>query len=585
MAIKIEEFVAYLGWDVDDKSLKEFDASVKEVGKTVAGLAAAVAAAAAATLAAITVTNKHTSELKNLAGSVGLTVETLQGLSGVVAGIGLETTHVIDLAKELNKKLGEKKSLGQMAAVDDALKALAVDFKDLEKLDPEGQLVALLDAARGLDDAQTAGSALDKLLGGEAVKVAGYLRTLNLSMGELLDEQKALNFLTSEGADAASMYTLALGDVTRAAGSMLAEFSALVGAALTPALVSVRAWVVENRELIKAKIDEWARRVGDALIWLWDKVDRIRRGFGEFIDRLGGAENALKIFVAVLGAVTFYKLIKEISTVGALLGPLILKFGNLNKAMAFSKLAGAIGLMALAGLAINSLFRSFEGKDSLVADIGAKIGESLHKLSGDIARLFGSSQEEFDRGFLKFLDNFNDWDEVLRLVEGDIGRIVWLLKTLNSLLEKISNFGKGALTISPAIKGAFEIVSGQAPGYSVPVGQAPGGPAAQESSSLGLTGTMLQLLGISRGKAPLAGPSDLSHPGTSGPPLAPLFQTPPPSAAPAAGGKSINNFFNLDVNMTPAQGVTGADAGREIVGALRREVSNAASSSRSGVEY
>lgn len=405
MAIPIEEFVAFLGWEVDSGELDEFDEQVKEVTGKVGKFVAAVGAATTALTAAIVHTNRETAEMVNLAESVGLTQESLTALAGVLGGIGLEAENVVDLVEELNNKFGEKKGLGEFAAVDESLKILNLEFKELQDLAPEDQLIRILDAAKDLDDQQKAASAVDMLLGGEASKALGYLRNIDGALADIIERRRALNFLTDEGAEDAKEFNEVWLEIKGSLTSIFAQFAAVAGSVLRPMLEGLRDWIVENRELIKTKIREWAERLGTALKFIWWVVKTLIWAFKRLADAVGGTERALALLGAVIATIGMMGFLNSISKLAATIGPLAKKFFTLANALKALKLMSIIGLLVLAGLAVNSLFRYFQGKDSLVGDIGKKIGKYLDDLTQKFADFFGFSKEEFQLWLVDTVDS------------------------------------------------------------------------------------------------------------------------------------------------------------------------------------
>lgn len=409
MTVRIEEFVAHLGWEVDPGKLKEFDQQVNKIKDGFKKVAIAIGAATAAVTALIVHTNRETAEMANLAKSVGLTTDNLIALSGVVSEIGLNTENVIDLVEEMNNKMGEKKGLGQFTAVEESLRLLNLDFKELEQLEPDKQFIRILDAAAGLADQQKAVSAVDMLFGGEANKILGFIREMGMSLDEIIEKQKALNFLSEGGIERATKFNSVWGDVKTIISSVWAEFAGFAGSTLTPMLEEFRDWVIENRKLIKTKIVEWAEKLGKFLEIMWKFLKLIVEVVRKVSKLFGGFENVLAAVAGITAGFTLAVMIKAIKLLTSVLIPGTKELGLFKNALNFGKIGGTIGLLLLAALAINSLVRFLQGKDSLVGDIGEKIAESMDESTGAVADFFGMTKEEFQFwlvGAVEDIENF-----------------------------------------------------------------------------------------------------------------------------------------------------------------------------------
>lgn len=397
MAVRIEEFVAYLGWQVDDDDLEAFNESVDDTISYFAKVSAAIVGATAALTAFTVVTNKETAQQANLAESVGITTETLEALSSVARGLGLEADNVIDLMEEMNNKFGEMKGLGELTSLQEGVKLLGLEYKNLKNLEPEQQFLTILDAAKNLEDQQKAVSGVDMIFGGEANKILGAIRQIDGSLEEFIQKRKQLNFLTEDAIEQAKEFNLLWEGFTTVMKTVKAAFAAYLGEALQPLLEEFLDWVRANRELIKLKVAEWAEKVGKfleiifrALKWGAFVLDRV-------IDAFGGLENVLAAVSGVLIGIGIAKTVDLIRKAIPIVRAAAAAFRALNWAM-IGKWAAIAAAIALVGLAINSLIRWSKGQDSL-------LGDMIEENKADIAEFFGMTEEEFD----EFIKDFKQW--------------------------------------------------------------------------------------------------------------------------------------------------------------------------------
>ena len=253
----IEELVGVLGLEIDkqafDKGSKSL-ANLKNQYEKVASAAQKFALAGAALTGFAVITNKLTAEQENLAAAVGLSGQTLDAYGAIAKQAGLDTENVIDLAEELNNKIGESKGIEQITAVKEAFSILGLEFEKINKLNPEQQLFAVVDAASKLEDQQKAVAATDILLGGEANKLTGFIRSQDKSLRELLDTQIRLNLLTQKSRDEAKAFNKSFGQLSVIIGSATKQLAALLGKGLKPVVDFIVNWVAENKQLAQSII-------------------------------------------------------------------------------------------------------------------------------------------------------------------------------------------------------------------------------------------------------------------------------------------------------------------------------------------
>lgn len=369
-----------------------------EAGKLALGVGATVTAFGAG----VTVVNAHTAEQERLARSLGVSSDAFAAWGGLAKEAGFEADNVGDLMEEMTNKLGESKGLGEITPVTESLQMLGITFQELENLSPEQQFKRIATAIKGLDDAQAAQSAADILMGGEANKFFGYLRTREEGVEELLTQQKRLNLMTDEGRDGALKYSQSVGKLGSVVSSAAGEFSGLVGGVLAPYVEDMAPKIGEmfdeHRDDIKAfgeglgealpKIGEFAfgmlgvlNSVGSAISWVADKVG----GFGN-LAVVVGALIASKFIMSTVG------MAQSLWTVGSAVAPLVATAlpGLIAgiKAVGLAVMSNPIGLViGAAVLAVGRLITAWDDLKKSFAEGG--IGSA-------IATYFGFGDDEDD---------------------------------------------------------------------------------------------------------------------------------------------------------------------------------------------
>lgn len=420
MSVKIEEFVAHLGWEVDSTELKKFKDQVKDTATFFAKVGAAIIGATGALTAFTVATTKQVSIQTRLAEAYGMSAAEVENWGFLLGAVGLEAENVIRAAKDLNVRLGQAFSgIGDANTIKDAVHSLGIEFESLRDQKPEEQFKTILQAAKDLDDQQAALAASQQLLGRQGAIVTGYLRDQEGTIEDLLKAQAEYNFLTEENRDQAKEF-IGLWDNTGAViDSAKASFASYLSEALAPLLKEFLEWVRANRELIKLKIAEWAEKVGRFLEVVFRVLKNGLFVLDKIIDAFGGLENVLAAVSGIVAGMAIAKLVKAFQILVPLIWSAVKAQGAWNLVMQGGKLAGALGLLVLLGLAINSLVRFFQGRDSLVGDIGDAIAEQMHVGMEALAEFFGFSKDEFDMWLVRFVDDISDaFGEAWTVVSG-----------------------------------------------------------------------------------------------------------------------------------------------------------------------
>ncbi|MCK9241604.1 hypothetical protein, partial [Desulfocurvus sp.] len=240
--------------------------------------AAVVGASIGAVGAAMTMGNRLTAQQTALAQALNVSADGFEAWSGIAREMGFEADHVGDLMEELNNKLGESAGLEEITPVTESLQILGLTFEELRALAPEEQFRRVAEAVKGLDDHAQAVSAADILMGGEANKFFGYLRSREEGLDELLARQKRLNVLSAEGRAGAQAYNEAFSRFSTVVSSTARELSGLVGGALAPV------------------VEEWGPRLAD-----WVRANRT--GFAQIGETVRGMVPAVVSFGRGLVAV------------------------------------------------------------------------------------------------------------------------------------------------------------------------------------------------------------------------------------------------------------------------------------------
>lgn len=467
----VEELVAFLGWEVDSKELDGFNDQVKSVTDTIKTVAVAVGAAAAGVATFVTLTNKATAVTLGMAEANEVAAETAEDLGRMLSIIGMDTRSVIKSFAFLNKTMGGIKT-GAVSAtvVDKALKGVGLRLQEIQKLTPEDQFVAVMEAARGTEDAQVAAAAATALFGREAGKMVGYFRTQTKTVRELLEIQNQMNLQTEEGRAGALRFFGAL-DLLEAAGQSVREsLAGLIGGGLAPLMEGWVEWIAANRELLQLKIAEWADRITKAFTWFVRGVRWVVTNVTTLVETLGGLENVLKLIGVAAGAMFTVRVISTIVTFTKMIRAAGLATTLMNASIAVTPLliAAVLALLFLLG---EDLYQFFTGGESLLGELGDRIAEFAHmNVRPFIASLLGMTPEELDIAMVKVVSSVTNfftktipdiWRQGVAITE-DI--ITWAVGSLWPILESVydafvSVFDRVREFVSGVASGIYETLA------------------------------------------------------------------------------------------------------------------------------
>jgi hypothetical protein len=550
----IEEFAAFLGWEIDSKELEKFDKQVDEMkkgvesaGKTILKAAGAVSALAGTVAGLITLTNKATAEKANLAESVGLSAENVDALSSVIENLGFDFEKTIDLVEELNNKIGEMKGLGEMSSVQDSIRMLGLEWKELSKLSPEDQFIEVLDAAKNLEDQQRAVSAVDMLMGGDANRILGFLRTQEGSLREILERRKQLIMLDKEGREGAKLFNEVMIQARTVVQSLIAQFSGLAGEALVPIISQFTDWVIQNKELIKTRLREWVDRVVRGLIWFTEKALKLYFWIKRLTDSLGGLENTVKLlvlaFLSLKAAgiiIWFGKLVVAMRSAGTA-GLLM----NLKIAALPVLLAAAI---VLAILILEDFYRYLTGGDSV-------IGRLIPHLEGIYDEMIKVAEQYID-------DAITQWSDWLGVSKEDLDK--FLIDSTDAVSKFFIDLWNWFVELPDRFRNALDDAFNT---FSVWISKIKAG--AAEIPIIG---------GLFRGETTIAPPT----------PTGGLRPSPALAGAGGTGGTTTNSAVtnnNINMKITQLPGESGEDFANRVGKVIEEKAAVAARNNSTGVIY
>ncbi|ELN2578476.1 hypothetical protein RY966_004250 [Enterobacter kobei] len=239
--------------------------------------------------------NAHTAEQRGMARSYGVSTNTFRAWDGIGKQMGLSGENLGDLAEELANKVGEIKSLGEQSSVTDGLKMMGLNLSDLKGKSNEDQMATVLNRALKMNDEQAARSAVDMIMGGEANKIAAWMRMSGKTYEELMAVQKRYILTTEDSDEAAAKGQFALSNlwvsVSTAAQSVLGTLAGELAPSITKYADDFSGWFANGgRELLVSRLksfgggisDFWTNNLQPVLSALWRGLEVLAEKINEW---------------------------------------------------------------------------------------------------------------------------------------------------------------------------------------------------------------------------------------------------------------------------------------------------------------
>lgn len=215
--------------------------------------------------------NATTTEMSKLAEASGVSLNFIKAMSAQAKLLGFNFNNVLDLAEELNNKVGGQASGFEEINLLEGIKTLGVEFENLKDLDPEEQFTKIAVASQkmlksGKLTFQEIVSANDKIFGGEGNRLLGMIAKMNVGLDEYLERQKKITGLSSEIEQGAIRFTVAFNDVQSLLGRVFNTLAASIGGKLAPSIELIVNRFLEMEDVVDSLIDEFGELFTDLLV-------------------------------------------------------------------------------------------------------------------------------------------------------------------------------------------------------------------------------------------------------------------------------------------------------------------------------
>ena len=346
----IDELLVALGVDVDEASFARGNAALGGLVQGGVDVAAAIGAAVTGLFALAKATADYTDDAHDAAAAIGLDAEALLQLRWATeratgSADGLEGA-LLRLAKSAQDAIDG----GEATAT--AFRRLGIGVETLRGKKPDAILRLIADGMAQIpDDTERAALAMD-LLGRTGARLVPLLNEGGKGIDALRDRAKALGVVVSEVDEAAAgEFNDTLDDLTTVAGGLARR----VGTGLIPTFTRWGKTLLElydrNRDVIGQRLDLWIGAIDRGLRALEGPLGVIVAGFG------------------ALAAVRAGKTLVDIASALPLIGP-----AAGGAASALGRMARPLGIIVIAMAALEDVFVTASGGDSLITRIATWFG-------------------------------------------------------------------------------------------------------------------------------------------------------------------------------------------------------------------
>lgn len=455
----IKELVTKLGFDVDDKALKDLDSGVTALTGGFLGLTSAVAAAGLSLFGLVKTTVDSLAGFKDLSEAVGVSVAQLQELAVFAGGAGVSqeelgtaltflTKNIAaakDGSEELQKafaKVGISQNEITSGAVDtgSAMQRIAKQFDKLPE-GPERTAFAM------------------QVFGRAGARLIPMLNDLQDGLDSTQQAVLELSVATDEQVEAADklgrsydFLTMAVKGIIKSVGVQLVPVAQEIVATITD-------WIVKNKDLIKTNITGFVKGLSSSLKVSLGVANLLVTAFLGLTRAMGGLENATKFFLAALSVLSAGSVLFGIGKVVGALSALRISLISTQVAAAAVPIAIGAALVALF-LIVEDIHGFFNGKDSVIGDLFKKFPE----FAKAFGRIFSPIIEPVMELFDKISKGTLTWGDGLKLVGEAIFNFIntplrAVYAIVSAITESLGNLA-GNNFIGKALKGVSKFTGG-----------------------------------------------------------------------------------------------------------------------------
>lgn len=393
----VRELVTRLGFEVEEKGLKKFEDGIAGVKGGLLGMGALLVTTGGSLFALIGTAAKAASQITSIAASAGVSAEALQKLAyaGSLSGAGMDDLGIA--LKFLSRNIYEA-THEQLGPAAQKFRALHVQFttaagKGRQAADVFKDISARFHEMKDPTEKAALAIQLFGRGGGAVVKMLNKGPEFLREMGEELEAFGGV--LNDTELKNLAEFKQSLTRLFRIFTAIKDQLAAGLAPAFTAIIVSIRKFVIANKEVIKTNITGFIKASTDYLRILWKVVEGVTQLFTSFSNALGGTERASRFLLVTLTLLSAASIL-----VGLLkLGEGIWALFTAVTAFDFSLIAIPaliVAIIAAIGLLLNDIKGFGEGKDSVFGKFAESFPLGAKVIVDALASIRSAISDTFD---------------------------------------------------------------------------------------------------------------------------------------------------------------------------------------------
>jgi len=229
-------------------------------------------------------------EIGMLQEHTGFAAESLGQMVRVFENAGLGAADLRRASYNVRREIASMKDATDESTT--SLGQLGLSYEELNKLSPEQQFLAVVDAMEGVDDANTRASLANDIFRGKAEQMLLVMGDTEGAFRAAAEAQRAL--YTQEDIDNAAAYD----DVTNDLNNSLSDLWATLGRELLPEIIRLKEWITTVVEDVRDWVEE-NPQLTSTIIRVASVIGGLMAALGPLIIALPG----LKVAFAGIGTV------------------------------------------------------------------------------------------------------------------------------------------------------------------------------------------------------------------------------------------------------------------------------------------
>ena len=443
----VKELITLLGFEIDDKKLKEFDKAVDKTKQGLTVLGATVVTSGVALFALMKTATDTAGSIERLSYQSGVSTKNIQTLGYAAKLSGSDIDEMARGLQVLTKNIvdASKNAGGENAKTFRSLGIRIFDSAGRVR-DASEIFVELSGAFQKIPTPAQKTAVSMQLLGKSG---AGLINTLNKGPAEikrLQAEIESLGILTDQQIASLGAVSDGWNRILTIMGFIKNSIAAEIAPTISALLADIKDFIVANKELIKSNLLGFFKALAAFMKVVWS----VSRGFGKIVlwltDKLGGLEWMMKALLTVLVALGSGAVVSGL----ILLTKLVVGLGTaflIASAKAIAIGVAIAAAVALAFLVLEDIFTFFtDGGESFTGDIVNAMKKGLKGLWSYFEEFMGWLEKKLYIFFNALGQTIVDI--VLFPLKGLIASVEWIFEKLGMLGKKAPNIQKMSASMS-----------------------------------------------------------------------------------------------------------------------------------------